>query len=116
MTGTKRPPSEPAEADTGEDTPLEEVSDLHRMAAPQNFEAALTETIRKRSGGRFFGRKSVADRVPFLWLAVAALVIGLVVFLLVRASDTGSLRYQKKPTGPAPNPEASEQMPSPYRQ
>lgn len=112
-THTERPPTDD---DAGEDQPLDEVSDLHRMAAPQNFEDALTETIRQRSGGRFFGRKSLADRVPFFWLAIAALVIGVAVFLILRGSDTGSLRYEKKPEKPAVHPEASEHMPSPYRQ
>ena len=111
-TNTERPPTD---SEKGGDEPLEEVSDLHRMAAPHNFEDALTETIRKRSGGRFFGRKSLWDRVPYLWLAVAALVIGIIVFILVRSSDTGSLRYHKKPEKPAAQPGASDHMPSPYR-
>ena len=112
---TERAPTDPP-ATGSEANPLEEVSDLHRMAAPQNFEVDLTETIRRRSDGRFFGRKKLADRVPFLALAIAALALGLLVFLLLRSSDTGSLRYQPKDDKPAVHPKAPEQMPSPYRQ
>lgn len=114
MTGTERAPTDPPEEGDAVE-PLKEVSDLHRMAAPQNFEVDLTETIRRRSGGRFFGRKTIADRIPFMWLAIAAVAVGVVVFLLLRSSETGSLRYDKKPDKPAVHPEASEQMPSPYR-
>ena len=114
MTGTERAPTDPpADGDAVE--PLKEVSDLHRMAAPQNFEVELTETIRKRSGGRFFGPKSIGDRIPFIGLAIAAIVIGVIVFLLMRSSDTGTLRYENQPDKPDVHPEASEQMPSPYR-
>lgn len=94
--------------------PIKELSDLHRMSVPERFEVDLTETIRKRSGGRFFGPKRLADRVPFLWLAIAALIIGLVIFFMLWSSDTGSLRYQRKPSKPAVHPEAPQQMPSPY--
>ena len=129
MTPAERPPDDPepaaepagkgkpgdGEHSAGDDAPLRELSDLHRMSAPQNFEDVLTETIRRRSGGRFFGPKRLSDRIPFFWLAIVAIVVGLIIFLLIRSSDTGSLRYQPAPDRPEVHPEASEQMPSPYQ-
>ncbi len=78
------------------------LSDLHKMPAPQNFGVEVEDTIRRRSQGRFFGRKAFGDRIPFEWLAIAALILGLVVYLVIRSSDTGTLKYdggsKSKPT------------------
>lgn len=73
------------------------LSDLHKMSAPQNFSSEVTDTIRRRSQGRFFGRKAFGDRIPFEWLAIAALILGLVVYLVIRSSDTGTLKYEGAP-------------------
>jgi hypothetical protein len=73
------------------------------MPAPQHFGDGVAETIRRRSQGRFFGRKAFGDRIPFEWLAIAALILGLLVYLVIRSSDTGSLEFdgggkKSKPT------------------
>jgi anti-sigma factor RsiW len=69
------------------------LSGLHRMSAPENFESRVEETIGRRSGGRFFGRKAFGDRVPFELLGLVALaIVALIYVFLLRASDTGSLR------------------------
>lgn len=75
------------------DQAVSALSDLHKMPAPQNFSADVADTIRRRSEGRFFGRKAFGDRIPFEWLAIAALLMGLVVYLVIRSSDTGTLKY-----------------------
>ena len=64
---------------------------LHRMAAPQAFERSVAETIHRRSAGRFFGRRAFGDRIPFELLALAALILGLAVFAMLRTSETGTL-------------------------
>ena len=89
------------------------LSGLHKMSAPDRFEVSIEETIRRRSGGRFFGRKAFGDRVPFELLAVIALIIGLAVFFLIRSSGTGSLRYDSDPDKPQLAPGAKEAMPRP---
>ncbi len=111
MTPAERTPD--TDTPDAEENPLEELSGLHKMSAPDCFEANVTETIRRRSGGRFFGPKRLGDRVPFVLLAVVALLLGLLAFAVLRASDTGSLRYHKKPGKPAINPAAPGQMPRP---
>jgi predicted anti-sigma-YlaC factor YlaD len=89
------------------------LSGLHRMAAPDRFEAQVEETIRRRSGGRFFGRKAFGDRVPFEVLAVLAIVVGLLVYYMVYSSNTGSLKYEPRPAVPDIAPGATEVMPRP---
>jgi anti-sigma factor RsiW len=68
------------------------ISGLHKMSAPQDFETGVADTIRRRSRGRFFGRRAFGDRVPFELLAVLAIAVALAIYVLIRLSDTGSLR------------------------
>ena len=89
------------------------LSGLHKMSAPQRFETGVEERIHRRSGGRFFGRKAFGDRVPFELIAVIAILIGLVVFIIIRSSGTGSLRYDKEPEKPQVAPGATEAIPRP---
>jgi anti-sigma factor RsiW len=93
---------------------LEAVSGLHKMSAPHDFDAGVANTIHRRSGGRFFGRKAFGDRVPFELLAIVALALLLGVYLLMRASTTGSAHLDG-PSNPAPavSPEAKEVIPRP---
>lgn len=87
------------------------LSGLHKMSAPPSFEDEVQETIRRRSAGRFFGRKAFGDRVPFELLAILALVLGLVIFSLIRSSQTGSLRYDAPPEQPTIAPGARDVVP-----
>ena len=86
---------------------------LHKQPAPVDLAAAVTDTIRRRSGGRFFGRRVFGDRVPFTLLAVIALVVAICLYLVLRSSDTGSLRYQREPDQPTIAPGATEAVPRP---
>ena len=89
------------------------LSGLHKMSAPDKFEAEVADKIRRRSGGRFFGRKAFGDRVPFEVLAILAIVVGLVIFFLIRSSGTGSLRYDRQPDKPEVAPGAHDVIPRP---
>ena len=63
--------------------------------APETFTKDVTETIHKRSAGRFFGRRTFGDRVPFEALLVIA-VLGLAVIgYLLWSSQTGSLKVDR---------------------
>jgi anti-sigma factor RsiW len=92
---------------------LTALSGLHRMGAPQHFEREVEETIRRRSRGRFFGRKTFGDRVPLELIAVIVLVVGLAVAAVLWSSQTGSLRYEKPPREPEIAPGAREVLPQP---
>lgn len=93
---------------------MDALSGLDRVAAPDNFDHEVAETIRRRSRGRFFGRRTLGDRVPFELLAVLALVLGLALYFFLRGSDTGSLRpFDREPDAPAIHEDAPNVVPRP---
>ena len=60
--------------------------------APEAFTKGVEETIARRSAGRFFGPKTLGDRMPFGVILVIALIILVTVAFILWASATGSLR------------------------
>jgi anti-sigma factor RsiW len=82
------------------------MSGLQKARAPETFTKDVTETIAKRSMGRFFGRKTFGDRVPFTALLVVAIIALAAVGFLMWSSQTGSLKVETKeaPTAPPPPP------------
>lgn len=71
---------------------------------PESFVEDVTATIHKRSGGRFFGRRTLGDRVPFgVLLIVAFIALGVIAYLMW-SSPTGSLKVQKQPEAPKHRP------------
>jgi anti-sigma factor RsiW len=68
------------------------LSGLQKARAPSTFTEEVTGTIHKRSAGRFFGRRTLGDRVPFgVLLIIAAIALGVIGYVLY-SSQTGSLR------------------------
>jgi len=87
---------------------LAALSGLNRVSAPPSLPADVASTIHRRSAGRFFGRRAFGDRVPFEVLAGLALVIGMLIYWLIRSSATGSFRLERereRPGTTAPAPE-----------
>lgn len=81
------------------------MSGLQKARAPASFTNEVTETIAKRSQGRFFGRKTLGDRVPFNVLLVVAMLALAAVGYLMWSSQTGSLKLEKTPkAAPPPTP------------
>jgi hypothetical protein len=79
-----------------------------REARPDvKFTDDVTGTIEKRSAGRFFGRRTFGDRVPFVALLVVALIgLGIIAYVMWR-SPTGSLKVDKEP---APSQQGSSSI------
>src|SRR6266545_4093482 len=50
------------------------MSGLQKAHAPESFTKEVTETINKRSAGRFFARKTLGDRVPFNAILIVAII------------------------------------------
>lgn len=90
------------------------LSGLHKMSAPPSFETQVEQTIHRRSAGRFFGRKAFGDRVPFELIAVVVLVLGLIIFALLRSSPTGSLHVPDEDVEePEITPDIKKAVPQP---
>ena len=72
-------------------------STLQKARAPVSFADDVTGTIEKRSAGRFFGRRTFGDRVPFVAILIVALLgLGIIAYIMWR-SPTGSLKVDKDP-------------------
>jgi anti-sigma factor RsiW len=70
------------------------LSGLQKARASPKFAEDVTETIHKRSAGRFFGRRTFGDRIPLMPLVILA-VLGLcAIAYLMWASETGSLKVE----------------------
>jgi len=81
---------------------------------PKDFGDAVEQRIRRRSGGKFFGERSVAERLSIGVLALVIIAIGLGVYWLIRDSDTGSLKLDKGEDVPQIAPGARDAVPKPY--
>jgi len=79
------------------------LSGLQKARAPVTFTEDVTDTIHKRSQGRFFAQKTLGDRVPFNALLIVALIALAAVGYLMWSSTTGSLKVEEK-AGPKPPP------------
>jgi anti-sigma factor RsiW len=72
----------------------------------------VEDRIHRRSAGRFFGRKTLGDRVPFGVLLIVALIALMIIVGLLWSSTTGSLRPEPK-THSRPPPAARDAIPRP---
>lgn len=80
---------------------------LGKVAAPEELATAVTETIHRRSGGRFFGKRNLGDRLPAgALLVIAAILLGAMTLVWCR-STTGSLRSPQGTEEPRPAPAES---------
>ena len=85
-----------------------------KAPAPEEFTDNVEKIIHARSAGRFFGRKTFGDRVPFSALLVVA-VIGLVVIAYVLwSSQTGSLKVDKRGQDNGSQGRESDVVPKPH--
>ena len=81
------------------------LSGLRNARAPVNLTEDVTGTIHKRSAGRFFGKKTLGDRVPFTAILVVAILGLAAIGYIMYTSQTGSLKVDKpKNTPPPPGP------------
>jgi anti-sigma factor RsiW len=76
------------------------LSGLQKARAPVSFDQEVTGAIHRRSAGRFFGRRTLGDRVPFGVLLVIALVILIPIAYVMWSSSTGSLKRDRERDAP----------------
>lgn len=72
------------------------LSGMRKAHAPASFVEGVAETIHQRSAGRFFGRRTFGDRVPFGVLVAIALAGILVLGYVLWSSSTGSLKVDRE--------------------
>ena len=89
---------------------MEMLSGMHKMSAPMDFDKKVEDTIHRRSGGRFFGRKAFGDRIPFELLAVVVLILAGFVYWMGRTSGTGGHKLNQD-QAPEIHKEAQDVMP-----
>jgi hypothetical protein len=63
----------PGEADQEEDRIS--LRGLSSVSAPVDLTRTVPDLIRRRSRGRFFGRKRLFDRLPLEWLSLGMLLL-----------------------------------------
>jgi anti-sigma factor RsiW len=80
------------------------LSGLQKARAPVNLAEDVTQTIHKRSAGRFFGKRTFGDRVPFLAILVVAILGLAAIGYVMYSSQTGSLKVDKPSKPPQPTP------------
>ena len=69
----KPPLDEKIEADLDADrVPLKGLSTI---PSPIDLSSSVPDLIRRRSRGRFFGRKRLSDRLPLEWLSLGMLIL-----------------------------------------
>lgn len=85
---------------------------LAKVAAPERFASQVTETIHRRSAGRFFAQRTLGDRVPIGWLLVITAVLLAGLTTVWCRSTTGSLRSPLGAEPPRP-PAPAELVPRP---
>ena len=71
---------------------MELLSGMHKMSAPMDFDKKVEDTIRRKSGGRFFGQRAFGDRIPYELLAILVMVLAGFVYWMGRTSGTGGHR------------------------
>jgi anti-sigma factor RsiW len=72
------------------------LSGLQKARPDVKFTDDVTGLIEKRSAGRFFGRRTFGDRVPFVAILVVALIgLGILAYVMW-SSPTGSLKVDKE--------------------
>lgn len=84
-----------------------------RVAAPESFTDEVAQTIHRRSAGKFFGKRTLGDRVPFGVLLVIALAILITTSAVLWTSQTGTLRLRDGAQRPALAPGAEDVLPRP---
>jgi anti-sigma factor RsiW len=74
------------------ETTLRSVEGLHRMSAPAHLAEGVKDRIRKRSKGRFFAPRKLAERVPYEIVSLLMLGLLLAVYVALQLAQPAQLR------------------------
>jgi anti-sigma factor RsiW len=65
---------------------------LHRFTAPPDFAEGVHARIRKRSKGRFFTARRMAERIPYEVFSLVMLGLILAIYIVLQLSQPGHLK------------------------
>jgi anti-sigma factor RsiW len=68
------------------------VSSLHRMVAPSDFADGVRRKIAKRSKGRFFTPRRLAERIPYEVFSLLMLGLILAIYIVLQLTHPGTLK------------------------
>jgi anti-sigma factor RsiW len=74
------------------ETTVRSVENLHKMSAPANLADGVKDRIRKRSKGRFFAPRKLAERVPYEIVSLLMLGLLLAVYVILQLAQPAQLR------------------------
>jgi hypothetical protein len=57
---------------------------LNKVAAPPDLASRVPDLIQRRSAGRFFGKRRLADRLPLEWLSLIMLLLLALIYAVLR--------------------------------
>src|SRR4051812_34959304 len=63
------------------------VGGLHKMIAPPDFAEAVRTRIRKRSRGRFFNPRKLAERIPYEMFSLVMLGLILAIYVVLQLTQ-----------------------------
>lgn len=80
------PASEPpaAEADDQAARALLGKLKLNKVAAPPDLASRVPDLIQRRSAGRFFAKRRLADRLPLEWVSLVMLALLALIYAVLR--------------------------------
>ncbi len=86
------PPSSADAAASGDAAPVESdepgsralLGKLNRVAAPPDLASRVPALIERRSGGRFFAKRRLADRLPLEWVSLVMLTLLALIYGILR--------------------------------
>ena len=84
QTAPVSPPDAPHDAPHDEDDARVMLNQLPKMSAPVDLTKTVPDLINRRSRGRFFGRRSLSDRLPLEWISLSMLVILALAYVLLK--------------------------------
>jgi hypothetical protein len=68
------------------------VGSLHKMVAPPDFAEAVRGKINKRSKGRFFNPRRLAERIPYEVFSLVMLGLILAIYVVLQWTNPGQLK------------------------
>jgi anti-sigma factor RsiW len=68
------------------------VGSLHRMVAPPDFAEGVRTRIRKRSKGRFFTPRRLAERIPYELFSLLMLGLILAIYVVLQLGQPGLIK------------------------